>query len=124
MRFIYTNPNPKGAHVGDCAVRAIALATGRSWDEAYRLLTDYGFRMKNLPNADSVWSKVLKDQGFIRRAIPDTCPSCYTIRDFAEDHPKGAYIVSSGSHVVAVINGNIRDTWDSSDEVPIMYWRR
>lgn len=54
MRFIYTNPNPKGAHVGDCAVRAIAIANDLDWDTAYLILSDYGFRMKNMPNADSM----------------------------------------------------------------------
>ena len=77
-----------------------------------------------MPNADSVWSKVLKDFGFKRRSIPDTCPACYTIREFCEDHPEGTYILGTGSHVVAVIDGNLYDTWDSLDETPILYWRK
>lgn len=124
MAYKYTNPNPKGALIGDCAVRAIALANGLTWNEAYKMLTAYGYRMKNLPNADAVWSAALKDLGFKRRSIPDTCPDCYTIREFCEDHPAGTYVLGTGSHVVAVKDGNYYDTWDSGDEVPVMYWRK
>ena len=124
MGYIYTNPNPKGAITGDCVVRAVAIANDLDWDTAYLILSDYGFRMKNMPNADSVWSKVLKDFGFKRRSIPDTCPACYTIREFCEDHPEGIYILGTGSHVVAVIDGNVYDSWDSLDETPILYWRK
>lgn len=124
MGYIYTNPNPKGAITGDCVVRAVAIANDISWDMAYLVLSDYGFRMKNMPNADSVWSRALKDFGFTRKIIPDTCPACYTIREFCEDHPEGIYILGTGSHVVAVKDGNYIDTWDSGDDVPIVYWRK
>lgn len=124
MAYVYTNPNPRGVLIGDCAVRAVAIATGMTWDDAYMVLSDYGFKMKNLPNADSVWGEVLRDYGFTRKVIPDTCPACYTIDAFCRDHPKGIFVLATGSHVVTCIDGCIRDTWDSSDEVPIMYWRR
>ena len=121
--YIFTNPNPRGILIGDCAVRAVAIATGQTWDETYRILTQYGYELKNLPNADVVWSEVLKDYGFVRRVIPNTCPSCYTVRQFCIDHPKGTYVLATGSHVVAVKDGDYYDSWDSGDEVPIMYWR-
>lgn len=121
--YIFVNPNPRGALIGDCAVRAVAVATGRTWDDTYRLLTQYGFMMKNLPNADSVWGEALKNDGFTRYIIPDTCPACYTVGDFCRDHPSGTYVVGTGTHVVAVIDGDYYDTWDSGDEVPIIYWR-
>jgi hypothetical protein len=70
--YVYVNPNPRGQLIGDCAVRALSIALGTSWDETYLALTEYGFRLKNLPNADSVWGELLRDNGFTRRAIPDT----------------------------------------------------
>lgn len=33
--FILKNPNPLERSVGDCTVRAIALATDREWDDVY-----------------------------------------------------------------------------------------
>lgn len=122
MAYVYTNPNPLNQKIGDCVIRAISIATGMTWDETYNVLTDYGMLFKNLPNANEVWGAYLKDRGFTRHVIPDTCPDCYTIRDFCKDHPHGTYVVCTGSHTVACIDGNAYDTWNSLDESPCFYW--
>mgnify|MGYP007038282472 FL=1 len=62
--------------------------------------------------------------GYTMKPIPDTCPDCYTVREFCKDHPMGTYVLGTGSHVVAVRDGNYFDTWNSGDEVPIIYWRK
>ena len=54
MGFSYFNPNPAGQKVGDCTVRAIAKATGKSWDEVYIGLCLQGLIMGDLPSANSV----------------------------------------------------------------------
>ena len=51
------------------------------------------------------------------RIIPNMCPDCYTIRKFCLDNPKGKFLVATGSHVVAIDNGDYYDTWDSGDEI-------
>lgn len=116
------NPNPFGKRVGDCAIRAIAAAEGLSWFDAYDVLTEYGRMLGNLPNSNDVWGIFLKDQGYTRHVIENTCPDCYTVEDFAEDHPSGTYVVGTGTHVVTIIDGTIMDAWDSSKEVPAYYW--
>ena len=68
--------------------------------------------------------KMLEDYGFKRRSLQDTCPSCYTVRDFVADHPIGVYILATGSHVIAVINGTYFDTIDTGDYVPAYYWEK
>ena len=123
MRYIFTTPNPKGALVGDCVIRAIAILTDATWDEAYIILISYGFEMKNLPNADTVWGAYLKDRGYTRHVLPTHCPSCYSVKDFCVEHPRGRFLLSTGTHVVAVIDGNYYDAWDSGDENPVLYWR-
>lgn len=70
--WVECNPNPAGRKTGDCVVRAVALALGISWDKAYALLCAKGFGIKDLPNNDSVWTSVLRDNGFTRTAIPDS----------------------------------------------------
>lgn len=117
------NPNPFGKRVGDCAIRAIAAAESLSWFEAYDILTAYGRLFGNLPNANDVWGAFLHDNGYKRYVIPDTCPdSCYSIERFCKDHPKGIYVVGTGTHVVTVINGEAWDAWNSLSEVPIFYY--
>ena len=65
MAYQYFNPNPLKKNVGDCVVRALAMAF---------------------------------------------------------DHPKGIYVVATGSHVVAVVNGDYYDSWDSGDEIVAYYF--
>ena len=78
--------------------------------------------MSDMPSSDNVWNEYLKSKGLTRHIVPDTCPNCYTVKQFADEHPKGHYIVFVGQHVVAVIDGDYIDTWDSGDRVPIYYW--
>ena len=118
------NPNPVGRSVGDCAVRAVAAALGVDWETAYAMMARNGFLMGDMPSSNGVWGAVLRQNGFIRKTVPNTCPDCYTMAQFAEDHPEGVYVVGTGNHVAAVIDGEILDAWDSSDETPVYYWQK
>lgn len=125
MAFIVTNKNPCNARVGDCVVRAIATATDESWRDVYAELCAYGYMLCDMPSSNAVWSAYLKDKGFQRFIVEDTCPrDCYTVKDFCYDHPKGTFILGTGSHVICTKNGDYLDTWDSGDEVPIYYFMR
>ena len=116
------NPNPVGRRVGDCAVRAIAKALDIDWETAYLKLIINGFQMGDVPSSDSVWGATLRQNGFYRKSIPDTCPDCYTAKDFCEDHPQGVYVLGFGGHVATVKDGDLFDSWDSSNEIPQYYW--
>lgn len=122
--FIEYNPNPTGRKVGDCAVRAVAKALNIDWETAYLMIIMNGYQMGDMPSSNSVWGAVLRQNGFYRKAIPDTCPDCYTAADFCNDYPKGTYVLGFGTHVATVINGNLYDSWDSSKEIPQYFWYR
>lgn len=117
-------PNPCRKSVGDCAVRAVSAALGLIWYQAYDLLCEEGRRLCDLPSADEVWGAVLRSYGFRRYAIPNSCPDCYTAADFAADHPEGVYVLAFGGHVATVRDGILMDSWDSSQEIPIYFYRR
>lgn len=117
------NPNPSGKSVGDCAIRAVSKALDIDWDTAYAALCTQGYAMKDLPNADVVWCSYLRTKGFERGIIPNTCPECYTIGDFANDHRTGVYVLGTGRHAVCIKSGIIYDSWDSSSELPIFYMK-
>lgn len=123
-QFRYYNPNPYGAKVGDCVIRAIAAATGQEWDDTYTGLSFQGFALKDMPSSNYVWGEYLRSKGFRRATIPNTCPACYTVNDFANEHPYGAYVLGTGSHAVAIIEGDVLDSWDSRGETPIFYYWR
>lgn len=120
--WIQFNNNPAGRQVGDCSIRAVSKALGVDWETAYVMVTMNGFSMGDMPSSDSVWGATLRKNGFYRKSIPDTCPDCYTAKDFCEDHPDGTYVLGFGGHVATVVDGNLFDSWDSSNEIPQFFW--
>lgn len=118
------NNNPAGRNVGDCAVRAVSAALGVDWETAYAMIASNGYQMGDVVSSNAVWGSVLRQHGFYRHAIPNTCPDCFTIGDFADDHPEGVYVVGTGNHVVTVRDGVVLDSWDSRTEIPQYYWSR
>ena len=120
----YYNPNPTERRVEDCSVRAVAKALDIDWEQAYALITSAGFGMGDMPHSNSVWGAVLRQHGFYRKSIPDTCPDCYTAEDFCHDHPKGTYVLGFGRHVATVEDGDLYDSWDTSKEIPQYVWYR
>lgn len=116
------NPNPTGRNVEDCAVRAIAKALDIDWEKSYSLLAKNGFQMGDMPHANSVWGATLRQEGWRRHSIPNTCPDCYTAEEFAKDHDKGIFVLGFGKHVATISDGDIYDSWDSSREIPQYYW--
>ena len=121
--WVEVNPNPLGRKVGDCSVRAVSLALDTSWDDAYRATAEKGFILKDMPSSNSVWGAVLKDNGFKRYAVPNTCPDCYTAEDFCRENPHGLYVLGFGQHVAVVRGGKLLDMWDSSREIPQYFWK-
>ena len=122
--WIEYNPNPTGRRVEDCAVRAVAKALGKDWETAFALIAKNAYAMGDMPHSNSVWGSVLRMHGFYRKSIQDTCPDCYTVEDFLRDHPKGIYVLCSTNHVATAIDGNLYDTWDSTQLSPQFYWYR
>lgn len=120
--WVEYNPNPVARHVGDCAVRAVAKALDTSWESAYAMIAANGYAMGDMPSADSVWGAVLRQHGFNRQAIPNTCPNCYTAEDFCRDHPSGTFVLAFGGHCCCVEDGDVYDSWDSSECIPQFYW--
>ena len=117
------NPNPKGKHVPDCVIRAISLAYNEDWYHVYDDLCAVGRTDCSMPSDDHVWGHYLYMRGASPFLLPESCPSCITIRAFCRMYPRGRYIIGTGSHAVAIIDGDYYDSWDSGDEVPSFFWR-
>lgn len=122
--WIKYNPNPTGRAVGDCAVRAVSKALDTDWETAYLMIVANGFQMGDMPSSDSVWGSVLRQNGFYRTAIPNTCPDCYTAEDFCRDNREGVFVLGFGGHVATVVDGDLFDSWDSGKEIPQFVWYR
>lgn len=118
------NVNPTGSKIGDCVVRALSVVLNQSWEQTYIELCLQGYLMADMPSSNAVWSAYLKNKNYRRHFVEDECDKCYTVYDFAEENPEGSYIVGTGTHATAVINGDIIDTWDCGNEQPIYYFTK
>lgn len=122
MWIEYLN-NPFGLRVGDCVIRAISKALNQSWEKTYIDLCVQGFMMGDLPNSNAIFSAYLRKKGFKRHTIED-CHECYTVEDFCREHPKGIFVIGTGSHVVCICDGCAFDAWNSLQECPVYYFEK
>ena len=114
------NPNPCGRSVGDCAVRAVAVALGVSWEEAFDMLADAAFKMCDMQSSNSVIGAVLRMNGFQMAHVPEAC----TIAEYVRDHPNGIKVLFTTGHVATAIGENVYDAWDSTNEYVQFVWYR
>lgn len=122
--WVYANPNPCRTEEPDCVVRAISIATGHSWYEVHRELCFLSREKCTMPSVNWLWELYLKQHGFEKFLLPDSCPSCLTVRRFCDRYTDGVYVIGTGTHAVAVIDGDYLDAWDSGDEIVTTYFKR
>lgn len=120
--YKYYEPNPIRSGAGDCVIRAISKAEGEDWHTTYIQLAIEGMTLGELPNANLVWDSYLRRKGYKRYNIPNTCPACYTVGQFARDYPVGTYVLGTGTHAVTVHDGDVYDNYDSTAKVPLYYY--
>ena len=120
--YIQYKNNPCWKDNGDCVIRAISIATGKEWYQVYAGLCVQGRIDCGFGNFNEVWSNYLVYLGFSRHGLPYN--PVYTVEDFAADHPHNTFILGTGSHAVAVIDGNWIDSWNSGGEIPKYYFEK
>lgn len=128
MRWVYDDGGRKEAgyvgRAGDCTVRAIAIATGKPYQEVYDSLFTLNRQKNRNPKRCSP-----RDGGTTRRTIREYMASlgwrwvpCMGIGTGCTVHlhdgelPAGRLVVSLSRHMTAVINGVIHDTYDPQRE--------
>ena len=116
MAYINYNANPKGLKTGDCVIRALSKATGKSWDEVYTELFEIAFKKKRLPNEDSVYKAFLKNNNFIESpARRNEFGKMISVEEFSKSVDADTmYIIHTRRHLTVVFNGDIYDTWNTS----------
>jgi hypothetical protein len=121
--YVYENRNPSNRRTGDCVIRAISKVMNMSWDDVAIDLSMMMVQKHDIISSNALWGEYLMLNGFKRGVLPE-CPNCLTLDEFCKMFPAGTYVACTGTHVVAVIDGNFYDTFDSSQEIITYYYER
>lgn len=128
MQFIYNDGGRKAAgyrgSTGDCAVRAIAIVTGLSYQEVYDAINRIGKtertgkRKRGRSNARTgvyrfAMHRLFQELGWKWTSTMFIGQGC-KVHMKAEELPKGRIVVSLSRHYAAVVNGVVYDTYDPS----------
>ena len=80
MKWIFYNPNPFGNNTGDCVIRALTLAFGKTWDDVYSMLAEFGFKNKLMPSSNENWLAAAVDEyGNVTSRATIDVPRCCCI---------------------------------------------
>ena len=120
--FLFRNPSPVNRGYQDSFVRAIALAEGRTWEEAYQDICRQALSQCDNPQSTSVAASYLSRyavgtcQYFTRGKTP--------VKEFLASHPSGAWVLQLGKGwASAVVDGVLMDTRNYINKPIEVAWR-
>lgn len=141
--FHYFNANPKNRYTGDCRIRALATATGLDYNLIVMMLAIVQIETGYDQCANQGISILMERLGWTKMPQPrKKNGKKYTGKEFCEVQQKwlqdkanhgnewddGIVITPrifcniGGNHEVAIIDGKVWDTWDSTDGCIGNYW--
>lgn len=122
--YVKYNINPINKKTVDCAIRAIAVATGLGWDEAYKGLSEAGFIIKSaMDDVESIQYFLVDILGWKEGKIRITKGiKRPTVESFSREHPNIYAVLSVANHITCCGKGNYVDTWDCGDCSVYKYW--
>lgn len=115
--YSYRNVNPNHANVEDCAIRAISVAEGISWDKAYDKLSDSARDMGLMMNSVEAVEEYL-DEKYMRVPI-----YVDTVGEFINTHPKGIYLITMPNHITVLKQGFNYDTFNPAKRPIRSAWK-
>lgn len=110
--FNFYNANPRGRRVNDCTVRAISLATGMTWDAAFKELSEFARAQAIMPD-DVIYIDEYLDRHF-KLSYSSKNDHRITVGEFAKQNPYGTYLITMRGHITCCKDGVIYDTFDPS----------
>lgn len=121
--FKFYNANPKNRRSGDCVIRAIATATGKSWEEVLTGLYEIALKDKRIVDEVECYGKYLEKLGWQKQKQPRKGDNTkFTGKEFVS-YFKGTCIAHiGGHHIVCIKEHKVWDTWDSTDGCIGNFW--
>lgn len=126
--FHWYNANPKGVVTGDCVIRALSMATDIAYNDVLKALYDIQLETGYSLASKESYDLFLSRNGWQKQKQPKNSNNtkmtgaqfCMKI---AEDGKN--YVANIGAHhVVAIVDRQVWDIWDSSDERVGNYWMK
>lgn len=113
--FLFRNPSPVNRGTQDSFVRALTLAEGRTWEEAYQDLCRQALAQCDNPQAISVAASYLS-----RYAVKGQM----LVKDFLTSHSSAAWVLQLGEGwATAVVDGVLMDTRNYINKPIEVAWR-
>lgn len=107
--YRYYNANPNNSNIEDCTIRALSVAEGISWDEAYDMLSNSA-RDLGLMQSDVRAIEHFLDLRYDRVRVYEE-----TVGEFIENHKRGVFLITMPGHITVIKNSINYDTFNSKD---------
>lgn len=115
--YKYYNNNALGLFENDCSVRSIALATGNTWDDTY----------KHLSNTARLHGTMMDDRDFLISYLDDHYERIYnipeTVGEVSGMYPDNILLITMNGHIVCSKYGIIYDSFDCRDRQAEFCWK-
>ena len=130
--FHFYNANHKGKMTADCVIRAISKVLDQSWEQTLREMTEMAIKTGYMVNTNECMDKYMQTKGFTCCKQPRKWDNTkYTGEEFCRTlmHPiysedlkltdkdfdlHHILVNIGGHHTVAIISGQVWDTWNST----------
>lgn len=119
----YINHNPSGKKTGDCVIRAIAGATGDTWEQTLDGLVRYAKKLHTAPtNKECFEAYLLEEKGYTKNPMPKPKGG----KRMRSDELARIYdaIIQQANHLVYAVDGHVVDTWDSEKRTVYNYYTK
>lgn len=131
--FHFHNANPKGKITPDCSIRAISTVLQQSWEQTLREMTELSIKTGYFINENKCINKYMQSKGFVLCKQPRKDDNtkytgtefCRTLMHpiYSEDLKLTTKVFEinrilaniGGHHIVAIMSGQVWDTWNSTN---------
>ena len=107
--------------VGDCTIRAIAIATGTDYKIVWDSLMDSAKKYGYMPNSRENCELFLDSISWKRQKPFKNGRRKYKLKN-VPINKNTSYIFHTSNHWTAIVNNVLRDTWDCREWCANSYW--
>lgn len=129
MSYKYFQPNRLDIkdEYGDCVIRALCKALNKDWVDTFKLMIPYEIKyqcpISCMPL--KLYKETLKDLGFEYIGISNKKGQKRPmVKEFAEKHKKGIYILSLANHWATCVDGVYYDSWNCGNKCLYGYFEK